>query len=71
MWSIPKIAMTALEDEAAGVELPRPTELAVSSSGPADRRQTLHTARLDKMMLKPPLPTFSATKAPEPMHGHV
>ena len=67
MWSIPRINMTALEDPAAGITLPANTDMAVSTSGPSDKRQVVtSSARLDGMMLKPPLPTFSSLAQEKP-----
>lgn len=71
MWPIPRITMLALEDPAAGIELPTHTDLAVSTSGSAASRQIVNSnARLDSMMLKPPLPTFSTTPVPHRASTH-
>jgi len=39
-WSMPRITMIALEDAAAGIALPAPTALAVSSSAPSHEGHT-------------------------------
>ncbi len=71
MWSTPKINIIALEDPAAGITLPAETDMAVSTSGSAEKRPAGHSsARLDIMMLKPPSPTFSTLPARETSRGH-
>ena len=36
LWSMPRVRMAALEAPDAGIVLPAPTDLAISTSGPAD-----------------------------------
>jgi hypothetical protein len=45
MWTVPKVSIFAHDDPAAGITLPSPTTMAVSTSGPREARQTISAAR--------------------------
>ncbi|HEV2008196.1 MAG TPA: transglutaminase-like domain-containing protein, partial [Burkholderiales bacterium] len=45
MWSVPKISIFAHDDPGAGITLPSPTNMAVSTAGPREGRQMMSAAR--------------------------
>jgi hypothetical protein len=70
MWTMPKVRIAALEDPAAGVELPVRTDLAISTAGPLETPRVLADAPLanglaSKSWYKPPLPIQTSFSAPQ------
>ena len=70
MWTMPKVRIEALEDPAAGVELPVRTDLAISTAGPLETPRVLADAPLanglaSKSWYKPPLPIQTSFSAPQ------
>jgi transglutaminase-like putative cysteine protease len=71
MWTMPKIRIQAHEDAAAGIELPKRTDLAISTAGPLETARPLADCALTaeaspRAWYKPhaPIqPSFSASRA--------
>ena len=69
MWTMPKISIKALEDPAAGVQLPAHTDLAVSTTGPLESPRVLVDAPLaaslgSRAWYKPPAPIETSFGGP-------
>jgi hypothetical protein len=69
MWTMPKVRIQAIEDAAAGVELPVRTDLAISTAGPLETSRALPDAPpannvASKSWYKPPLPIHTSFSAP-------
>ena len=59
MWSVPKISIFAHDNPGAGITLPSPTNMAVSTSGPSEGRQTVTSAARTGNTLPALLPVSS------------